>query len=416
MAITATTFANMRKTRYVPGTIEMLGYKDNPLLALLSKSDDFTGDPMTIGVWSAGGGGRSANLADALSNIANHQSIKFQLTQVSNYAAHTITALEMARSKGREAAFVEAKVAEMDEVFYLLMRDLNNDLYRGGTGLRGRAETVNASPWTDTATESFVLGNREDVVHFELGMVIRWSSTETGAVDAGTFTVTARDEDTGTVTGTYAANGGSTPSANDYLFAQGDAQNGGATANKVIGLDGWIPATAPTSGDSFKGADRSADPVRYAGSRFNASGANISTAILDAGTLASERRARPDVVMANPVHVAQLIKEHDNKTVYNDIAVGSTGQVFVKSIVVQSGAGPVKVIADPNCPPGTLWMLQLNTWKLFHLNALPHVADEDGLSHLRGATTDDYTMRVRYWVDLGCFEPAYNTRITVDVP
>ena len=72
-------------------------------------------------------------------------------------------------------------------------------------------------------------------------MVIVAASTTTGSLRSGSGTITAIDRDAGTITYTGTI---TSLTANDYLFTQGDAPNGGANV-KVSGLAAWIPSSAP---------------------------------------------------------------------------------------------------------------------------------------------------------------------------
>lgn len=405
MAISNTTLSNLLKTRYTPGRLKLLGYRNNPLLAMMRKDEGFTGDNRVVGIWTAAGGAGSADYATAQGNVSDHVSHKFTVERVVNHAFHRITAEAIRSARGREDAFINAQMAMMDEVVHRFTRDVCMDLYRDGTGVRGRVGSFSV----DTIT----LADRNDIVHFEHGMVLKWSGVSaTGAVEAGQLVITKLNRNAGTITGTVS--GGTTPAADDYLFREGDAADGGSVV-KAYGLDAWIPAADPTSGDNFWGTDRSDDPQRLAGVRYDGSSQSIQEALIDAGTLAFEAGARPDYVFVNPVHRAELVKALDQKTEYQKVSPGESGNFFFKGVTLETGAGNVTVIADPNCPKGVAYMLQMDAWELLSLDGVPHVNDDDGLRMIRTRTADDFEMHLRAWYQPVCYAPGYQTRVTLSV-
>src|SRR5690606_37988352 len=113
------------------------------------------------------------------------------------------------------------------------------------------------------STNTITLTEADDVRNFKIGMTLIASANADGSTPrTGSAVVTAVDEDTGTVTVDSAA--GITSFANsDYLFRKGDP------GTCVDGLEVMFPLTAPTTGDSFRGVDRSVDVRRLAGCRVN---------------------------------------------------------------------------------------------------------------------------------------------------
>ena len=112
---------------------------------------------------------------------------------------------------------------------------LAQSLYGDGTGAKGQSAS-NSSPIT--------LVNINDITNFEVGMVIVAASSATGSIRSGSGAITAVDRDAGTITYTGTI---TSLTANDYLFTQGDAPNGGANV-KVSGLPpDSSSAPAPTA-------------------------------------------------------------------------------------------------------------------------------------------------------------------------
>jgi hypothetical protein len=319
----------------------------------------------------------------------------------------------MVASRGRENSFLEAQMVAFDDSFYNLGQDASNDIFRNGTGLRGRVGSFGT-------VGTITLANRQDSVKFQNGMVLEWAATTiTAATGTGTFSISRIDRNGGILYGTYTKGTSSTivttatDGAGVYLFEDGDAPSGSPDATKMVGLDGWLPAAEPGSSDSFFGVNRSTDTQRLSGVKYDGTGQLFSEAILDCGAILFEAGGRPDYVVCNPKEKNQLVRELQNAVTYNDVRPGDVGNIFFKGVKVESGAGSVTVLADPHCPVGVAYMLQMNTWKLYHMKGFPHVADEDGIRVLRKATEDAYEVRFRYWAQLGCNAPGHNARITL---
>lgn len=405
MAITVTSFDAALKVRYTPERLRFMGYRNNPLLAMLPKSETLSGKYVVVPVWHGAGGGRSATFSNATGNQADHGSVDFQLTRTKNYGIHYLDADALAASRGEASAFLEARMVMMDETVYNLTRDIANDLYRDGSGKRGSVGSI--------STTVLTLADRNDVVHFEVGMELVGAADATSALrDSGnSATITAIDRDAGTLTsGSNWTTQISGLTTGDLLFVEGDYVSA-SDRNKASGLDAWLPATAP-SATAFFSVDRTADVQRLGGIRYDGSSSSVHEAIIDAGTIAFEAGAQPDFVFMNPLHKAEVVKSLQQQARYEPV-LSSDGRVGFQSVVVETGAGPVRVVADPNCPKGVAYMLQMDTWKLYSLGAVPHLADEDGLSILRSSDADQYEVRFRSWAQLGCSAPGRNTRIAL---
>lgn len=405
-AITFAGISAMLKVRYSPERARLMAYRRNVLLGLLPKREDFTGLNYTFAIWYAPGGGRSAAFASAQGNQAAESNQAFVLTRTTNYGVHSIGAEALRASVGKEAAFVAGRGQMMDSVVYKLARDLNNDLYRDGTGVRGR---VGALPGGNVVT----LTNRNDVVHFEKGMVLvavdgaGAATAATRAAGTNSMTITAVNRNTGQLTfGGGLITGLSAAGSGDWLIAIGDAANAGAKV-KLSGMDSWLDPSAA----ALFGVTRTDDTQRLAGIHYDGSLQTVEEALIDAGSLAVEADASPEFVIMNPLRRADLAKSLQQKAVYD--VKSSDGRVFYSSITVETGAGPVKVLSDPCCPANVAYMLQPDTWEFVSLDSVPHIADEDGLTILRSGTADEYEVRFRYWAQLGCHAPGMNVRITL---
>jgi hypothetical protein len=397
--ITLTTVDALMKELYPgdkPMNVAMIG---KPALSWVPKKDGMVGDNLVIPITYGHGAGRSSTFSTAQTNAAGGKHLKFQVDRESDYAVLTITAETMRSSKNNIGAFVEARKWEVDGHLDLLGRSAAKAFFSTTGGTIARCSSGNG---TDTIT----LTNADDTRYFEVGMKIQFATTEAATTlrDSGeALTVEAIDRDAGTVTfdpdyTTIASIDVAAPG--DYMLVEGDA------ATKMTGVKGWLPLTAPTAGDSFFGVDRSVDTVRLAGERLDNSGSSIEDNLLVLCEKIASNGGRPDTCFINHTNFSTLVRSLGAKVEYQDF--GGTAKVGFDGVSIHTGAGKVKVIPDPWCPGDRGYVLQRDTWRLWHLDGFPHIVKDDGLMALRQSSSDGVEIRMRYWGNYVCRAPGYN--------
>jgi hypothetical protein len=403
MTATTTSLSAVLKTLYPQSAIKELCYDNNPLLGLVKKKTDFGGKNGTVSLRYAAQGGRSSVFATAQTNRSPNLYEDFIITRAKDYAVGGIDTEALRAAKGNKNALIEGLEAEMKGLTYSITRSLCASLYGNGGGAVGQIASGSAST-------TITLTNPADVVWFEVGDVIEASDDDgtTGSLHAGSNEITAVDRDAGTLTAAVQWDTAITGlGANDYLFHAGDF---GA---KLTGLAGWLPASAPTSGDSFFGVDRSADTVRLAGIRFNGAGGPIEEVLQGAMARAFREGARVDTVLMNPVDMNSLTISLGSRTQYIRATSGDMPEVGYEAAKIVAPSGSAKVIADPNCPQGTAYGLQMDTWTLWSLGDCPGFLDDDGNKMLRDSDADSLQVRLGYYANLYCDAPGFNVRITL---
>lgn len=401
MSLDMTSFAAALKTVYTPERVENMTYADNPLLAMMPKNENFRGDNMVIPVIFGDPQGRSARFADALANQTDLQITKFTITRSKDYSIASIDNETLKASEGNAYAFMSASTAQIDGAIHSLVRSLAIALYRSGSGSIGQA----ASSATGTSLQ---LKNADDVTNFEVGMELVFSTADGGgSVKSGSVTVTGVNRDSGllTVDALTAIDGGTGVAADDYIFVEGDYDL------KIKGLQAWLPNSAP-SATPFFGVDRSKDVTRLGGIRYDGSALPIEEAIIGAIHRAAREGARPSHVFMNFTKWDELCKALGSKVQYIDQVVDTGNAKFnFRGIMVHGPKGPVKVIADQNCPADRAFLLQLDTWKLHSLGKAPTIFDTDSLSMLRISDADGVQFRCYYYAQLASNAPGYNVNI-----
>lgn len=405
MSLDMTTFDAALKQHYTPQRVENMVYEDNPFLALLAKYKNFGGKNLPVPILYGNPQGRSATFATAQSNVTESKLTDFVLTRVSDYAVATISSEVMEASKGNNNAFMEAATTEIDGALQSLTRSLAWSLFRDSSGYIGQ---VNAEPAETASTFTFTLKSIEDVVNFEVGQVLRIHSAKSGGsarTSDGSddeWSVAAVDRDAGTITLTGTYNSSGTIAADDYIFVDGDR------GSKISGLESWLPESAPSSTEFF-GVDRSVDPTRLAGIRYDGSALPIEEALITAAARAAREGAKPSHCFLNHAKFAELEKALGSKVQYTDLKANA--EIMFKGITIHGPRGDIKVIADHNCPSNVAYMLDMQTWKLYSLGECPRLIDNDGNKMLRQASADGVEVRAVYRAQLGCVAPGRNVRI-----
>ena len=388
------------KELYDDQKIANLVYKNNPFLAMIPKMEEFGGKYMPIPLIIGTSQGRSATFSNAQGNQSAAVIQSFALQRASNYSIAQIDNQTMLASKTDKMAFINGATVVIDSAIRSLTNNLATQLFRDGSGSVGVIGAISGlTPGVIT------LASPSDVVNFEVNMTLR--AFDTAGVDRGsTGYVISVNRTAGTVTVATSGMGGSAANpagwvATDRLVVQGD------WSLAMKGLAAWLPTSAPTTGDNFFGVDRSSDPTRLGGVRFNGSSESIEEAVIDASLLVAREGGTPDVCIMNFASYAALEKSLGAKAQY--ISFDGPAKLYYPGILINGAAGQIKVFPDRSCPAKTAYLLQMDTWKLYSLGPAPHIAKyADGLEMLRVANSDAAELRVVSYANLGCNAPGFN--------
>jgi hypothetical protein len=339
--------------------------------------------------------------------LANQTAVEIQsflLTRATDYSLATIDNQTMLASRTDKMAFLEGSKILIDGAIRSLTNSLASALFRSGTGSIGRIATGGITSGVIT------LENPADVVQFEVNMTLKAAQTDGGTLESGTGYVIAVNRSTGQLTVASSGIGGSaaTPtgwSAGDYLLVDGDLNA------KLKGLAAWLPATAPTGGDSFFGVDRSVDTVRLAGVRYDGSAQSIEEALIDASSLLAREGGKPDVAIMNFASYSALEKSLGSKVQYVDVK-SEKANIGFRGIMINGANSMIKVFPDRNQIAQRCHLLQMNTWKLESLGDAPQILRYgDGLEMLRVSNADAGEVRVGYYANLRTNAPGWNATV-----
>lgn len=407
MSYLDTTAANAAlKEYYDDQKVENLAYDANPTQVMVPKDTSATGKYVPIPVLYEVSQGNSNTFTNAQGNQTPMLLAEFLLTLVPDYSIATLTQQAMLASQDEKGSFIKFARKFVDIAIQASSNRASTSLFRGGTGSRGAIATGGITSGVIT------LSNPADIVNFGLNQTLQAASTDGGAPRAALGYVIARNVTAGTVTVSATAIGGvaGTPTgwqAADFLLVQGDSN---AT---MKGFSGWLPSTAPSGSDSWYGVNRSGDSRLY-GLYYNGAQQPIEEAIIDSALLNAREKGRPGHFITNFGSYAALSKAMGARRTF--VNLETDGGIKFRGIKIDGPNGDIDCFADRSCQAATGWLLQMNTWKLYSLNPVPHIFKYgDGLDMLRVANADASEVRVGYYAGLGCDAPGWNSQVSLAV-
>lgn len=395
------------KELYDGQIVQNMAYETGPFFAMVEKDTGFGGKYKPIPIITSEGAGVATAFSTALTNEVAPESESFLLTRKRLYRNATIDNETMLAAASDRAGFITAAKLAMNGAITSLSNTLCAYLYGAGTGSLGKISAISSGVITLTDTES--------VVNFARGQIFQVSDSDGGAPrDALGYVISVNRDDGKLTVSTTGINGSAgTPTAwaaNDFLMLQG-------TRNAVpSGLNAWLPATAPSAGESFYGVDRSVDQVRLAGVRHDGASQPVKEAFIDAARrLAREGGKGKKTIFTNYKTYAALEKSLGTQIRYAN-GKASKADISFTGIELSGPSGPMEVYVDRFCPGTTAFMLELDTWKLESLKAAPHVETySDGHEMLRVYNSDASQARIIAYCNLSCNAPGFNARITTSV-
>lgn len=390
------------KILYPKGVSDVLAPSCELYRRLKKNPKSLRGKKREVPIVYAGAGGVSSDFSSAKSTMNPAKYKSFEIPRRKIYALGQLTGEWLAAAQGEEASLVDGLREAMDRTAYSLQRAMAAYLYGDGTGVIGEIDSS-----SNVATATIKLKNPTEALRFEEGMVVQaWDGSSSTPRDSGaTAEIVAVDPDAGTIT----ANGNwstliSGIQVGDKLLRKGDLNNVG------MGLAGWLPTTAPTSGDNFFGVDRSANPNRLAGVRVNGSGGSIDEVLIAAANRVALYGGRPDVAFLNHLDFSEIAIARQS---YLQIKDGTNKPTLgFESFKIMGPRGPIEVVPDADCPQGTAYLLTMSSWELGSAGDLPFLEQRDGMRIHRLSDDDGFGFEFKGYWNLYTNAPGHNAVIT----
>jgi hypothetical protein len=397
-------------------------YAKNPLLAMIPKNespDGFAGKYIPVPLEYGNPQGRSHTFANAQNQQTASDVVSYFVYAIQDYQLVTITNLLMEQTKSNAGAFVDEASRTLDNGFRNISNNMAFELFFGGTASRGQIGVASLVGTVVTIT----LNNAQNVVQFEVGMTLQNSATDGGAalleggvIDA--IQLTSVNRGTGVIVGTVVQGTGASFVVGDFLQVLGDIGSAGAsTIAGLLGLSGlaaWVPFVDPISTDNFWGVNRSADPTRLGGLRYNASAQSISEGITNALAFGNREGAAFDLIVLDFVSYSTLINELGAKVQYVQLEHDEV-EVAFEAIHFHSAYGKIPVLADRSAQAQNAWAMTLSTWKLRTLGKAPHILTYgmEGLEGLRVGNADALEIRIASYGNVINSAPGYNMAVAL---
>lgn len=295
-----------------------LVYKENPFLALVPKNespDGFAGKYIPVPLEYGTPQGRSHSFSNAQAQQTPTALVSYFVYVIEDYQLVTITNLLMEQTKTNAGAFVDAAKLQMDGGFRNITNNIAFELFGDGTATRGISTSASTQNGVVAGGTVLPLSNAQQIVAFEVGMLLVASATAGGAVSDDTVLITAVDRANGIIYGTASDASLDTEWAIGtgaaYLTISGDLPTAGASSTSsylaLSGLAAWIPTSTPGGSDNFWGVNRSADPTRLAGCRYNAQAYTIEEGMTNALAFLNREGGKPDLCVMDFTSYAALV-------------------------------------------------------------------------------------------------------------
>lgn len=410
---TATNQDAVLKDVYTDDKVQEQSYGKNPLFAFVSKKrGQVAGGRRFVQVVEFGNpGGASPDYASAMTDntVSSYEDFliprKFQYQRIK--VAHEL----LFATEKRSESFINA-LKEFDRGFKSFGETIGRRLYRTQGGALGQLAVSSTTTTTLTFTDNAAVFN------FYLGQKLQFAAADgTGSLlDNGDFvTVTGYDHEAGTVTiDLDLATQITGVATNSFVFQRG------AFNACLAGLEDWLPVTnrATKLAASFNSVTRSSAPVYMGGIQLNgtAMGGLDEVMIKLAGKIGkyggdvdysfanNESLSDLELISNSRIRILGALRTGIKSETSGDIIVGFNGY---KVLV---GGREVDVYPDRNCPSNRFYMLQLDTWTLWHTGDLINWLGESytGNKMQPSQNDDSAESRLGGYMNLGCGAPGYN--------
>lgn len=368
-AIDAADVEPFLKKKYIPKVIEFMAFQEFPLLSMMAKDTEMgagstngTHD-LTVGTEYPQGATGTFSQAQTNAATAYARGARFNLTPVRIYQIAQVDGLLLKAAESNKNLYLSRIELEVDGHMKGITRTLATQQYRAGWGSLGTTATAAASQTTLT------LQSIEDAVNFAEGQVLVASSSENAATlrSSGASLIVSRvNYATGVITFTTNINDIGALAVGDHLFIKGTRQDS-ATPTRlcVAGVGDWVPLTAPSSGESFFGKDRSGNS-RLFGPSVDCSGLSMREAVTK--TIHAVRRfgGRPSHLFLNSKNFADLMLEIQTAGKFDmlDVKAGTDGALVFPTPRIYTQYGPLLIVDDPICPVNRGYLLKLDDWRI----------------------------------------------------
>lgn len=375
-------------------------YENQPGLAWIPKRTDFYGRSMSVSISYSPGGGISHTFSSAQANEDNPNSYaEFTgITRAKSYGLIYLDGEAMEASEGgKNASYLSTKKDHIQGVLSGLSQEAGHEIWGDGVGDIG-AVTI--------AGNVLTLTDADTVTRCNIGMQLQAVSAAnrlTGPLrgaPAGQYcTITAIDEDAGTVTVDNAAAIAGFVST-DIIVPRGNH------LAAMQGIGTYISnAAAPAA---LWGVTRTTHRRRLAGHYYNHSTMSPSEALSQAMAKAARAGTKPDVWWVNNTQFLNIDLDLGAKATREHVKIGEWGY---DSLRTTFAGHQMRIMADHNLPTNTAYGLTRKTWCLHTLKKMPRFLTYGAGKDIVKPTDDGLELRLGWRGQLVCRAPGKNIRV-----
>jgi len=412
MAASVSDYDSVLVRLYPAKALVKLAEISDPMLGVIEMRSDFTGSERRVVINSGNNQSVGVTFASVQAIAHSDKYNHFDVTRGKFYgfAQYERELFEALQGNGvapnAKANFVSGLKAETDGVMTTLQNELGRQIHshHGGAICRLTSSTA--------LTTALVVTDAKQLLHIKKGMRLEFASTDgrSGSVRSGYVTVDYVDFSTATIYLTSSATAAVTGIAvSDYVFR---AYTFGVC---MYGWDDWI-GTAPTTGDSHFGVDRTGNPDVLSGLRITASAATIEDSLQDCIATASWRGA--DTLTHGFVHPEkwrELAKEFGTRARRDDPVKSKRAGVGYSALYVLGQKGQeIPILASPNVPTTKCRLIDASDWTLDTLGGAPRlITDTNGKILRTRDAADSIEARAGWLGQLHCRCPNHQVDLTL---
>ena len=343
-------------------------YYKLPLLKTF-KVDVHGGNKILTSIKTAQTTSVGADMTGAISASASLARKQFSQGFASTMAVGEVSTNDIDLMADDQTSVVDAMVDSSEDAMRAAAKRVARNLAGDGFGTQFiiASHSGSSSPFTLTATRV------TDLAFVDVGDIMVSSvAANSASLDTGSFTVSTIDRSAGTLVVTTGNSWAGASNDTHYCFFSLDKVSGSYDQPICgLGLDFWIPMTAPTTDESaICGVDRRSDVENLAGVRVDGRKKAIKVAItLATAKLGIKQDADPDLILMNPNTLATLQNDLGSGNYTRTSDGDSTTYGFDEIYASFPGVGKIRIVGAIEIKEDRFYVLSTSKWKLHQAKA-----------------------------------------------
>jgi hypothetical protein len=351
--------------QYLDDTYPLTLIQNRPFYDRVTKKSDVGGSSVSLPLNLGFGGGQGGTFETALANaqVGAGVNLAFTIPPAVGYGIAVLQNETVPFTQTRQSA-IDQQTLATKAAMELAAQDFTAKIFGSGFGDQA---TISTATNTSGSIWKLVLTIPTDANKFNINGVLNSKATPASAsLDAGSCTVLGTNPLDGSIVVDVGATG-MTPTATHVLGIAGTI----AASTSVVtfpGIFGWCPPitsrTAGVVGDTFLGVTRNASTsvVATSGWAFDGRGKALAPTINSAcGQMANLENSRPKIALMNPITLARLAIERDDKVRY-DMESNLSAEMFFMGMDLNTPAGHVEAFGEAACPADKIVLTDPDQW------------------------------------------------------